>query len=587
MRRVLLFAFIFIFAFAIPSFADDDLFITNWDVDSNLLENGDLSVNEDITFRFNDDFNGIFREIVLNNTDGIEGLEIYEVSGENLIPYGLDENADVGDSNVYATIEENNALRIQVFSPSEDEDKTFRFNYKVNNVAILHEDTGEFYYQYLGEENETFIEYFSATLSLPQFNSEDIQIFAHGPLNGTINFNNDNLILLQVEDVGANNFIEARVLYPTAYTPLSTRTGNSDRETILNQERKYQQSVEDDLIRRENIKSNLNNISLIVSGLGAVLIGFLYRLTKRNPEIFREMDDIYPEDISPAELNIFRNSTLSPRAITATIFDLARREHIAIEELNGQGKKLDLNFTRTNKTTTDLLGHEIFFMDWLFNDIGAGDTSSTRQINIHREKSSIPFNKKFHEWTKRVREDLSKRNYYEKKYRKLGVFLLIITLAFFIFGIVSIVNEALYGIALLVISMGLMIFSIGLIGRLSDKGYIQKRLWDDFNKEIKAKKKTTSSDMSDKHLVYAVAMDHSVEDINSYRSDYPMNYFPLYWGYFFMLNSSGGSVVDDSVNNSFYGYTGSSGPSGASFGGGGGFTGGGGGGAGGGGAGGF
>lgn len=586
MRRVLFFIFIFITAFTIPAYADD-LIITNWNTESNLLENGDLEISEDITFRFDTDFNGIFRDIVLSNTDGIEGLEVYEVTGENLITYELDENAEVGDSNVYTARVEGNTQLIQVFSPSEDEEKTFRFDYIVNNVTIVHNDTGEFYYKYLGDENETPINNFTASLSLPEFNRDDINIFAHGPLNGTINFADDNLIVLQVEDVEPNNFIEARVVYPTSYTPLSTRTGNSNLDTILNQERTYQEEIEEDLIRRENIRSNLNYTSIIVSGLGALLLGFLYRLTRRDPKIFREMNDIYPEDISPAELNIFRNTALTPRALTATIFDLANREYLIIEELNGKTKKLNLGFTKTTKNTKDLLEHEKFFIDWLFNEIGDGNTSSTKLINTSREKSGTSFNKKFHEWTIKVREDLSNRNYYDKKYRKPGVFLLVLSVAFLVFGIISVVNEALYGIALIVISIVLLIYSIGLIGRLSDKGYIQKSLWDDFSKEIKAKNKTTSTDISNKHLIYAMAMDLSVEDIDDYRSGYPTTYFPLYWGYFFMLNSSGGSIVDDSINNSFYGYTGASSSSGASFGGGGGFSGGGGGGAGGGGAGGF
>src|SRR5699024_8077514 len=122
--------------------------------------------------------------------------------------------------------------------------------YTVNNVAIMHSDTGEFYYKYLGDENETFIDNFTATLSLPEFSQNDINIFAHGPLNGNINFNDNNQIVLQVEEVDANNFIEARVLYPTSYTPLSNKTGNSDLNAILDKERAFQQEMERDLERR-------------------------------------------------------------------------------------------------------------------------------------------------------------------------------------------------------------------------------------------------------------------------------------------------------------------------------------------------
>ena len=587
MRRLIFFIFIFIFTFTLTTYAQDDLFITNWHVESELLENGDLEVSEDITFRFNDDFNGIFREIVIEDTDGIEGLEVYELSGGNLLPYELDENADVGDSNVYSISFADNAHRVQVFSPSEDEDKTFRFNYTVNNLAVLHSDIGEFYYQYLGEENNTFIESFTASLSLPQFNRDDLHIFAHGPLNGTINFTENNNIFLQVEDVGSGNFIEARVLYPTTYTPLSNRTGNSDLDTILNQEQEYQQGIEEDLLRREKIKDYLNYISVFISGLGALIIWFLYRLTRRDPKIFRQMEDLNPEDISPAELNLFRNMTLTPRAITATIFDLARREYLTIEDLKGEGKKLDLSLTKTNRSPSTLFEHERFFMDWLFNEIGDGNRSSTKLINVSRKNSAISFNKKYQNWATMVRDQLYSRNYYDRRHRKPGVFLLILALIFLGLGIASLVNSAFYGIALIIISIVIIIFSIALIGRLSDKGYIQKSLWDDFKKMIEGENKSTVENISDKQLIYAMAMDLSVEDIDDYRSDYPATYFPLYWGYFFMLNKNGGSVLDDSVSNSFYGYTGNSGPTGASFGGGGGFSAGGGGGAGGGGAGGF
>lgn len=586
MRRILLFTLVFIFAFTIPVFADD-LFITNWNVDSNLLENGNLEVSEDITFRFEDDYNGVFRDIILDNTDGMDNLQVYEVEGDNLISYELNPDAEVGDSNVYATSTQNNAILVQVFSPSEDEDKTFRFEYMINNVAIVHDDIGEFYYKYLGDENETFIESFTASLSLPEFNQDEIDIFAHGPSHGTIEFRGNDQIILEIEDVESNNFIEARVLYPTSYTPLSNRSGNSDYQTIIDQEIVYQSGVEEEEARRESMRYNFNAISLLISGVGALLIGFLYRLNRRDPKIFREMDGVVPEDLSPAELNLFRNSTLTPRSITATIYDLARRGYLTIKDQNGQGKKLNLIFTKTDRYSAGLLQHEDYFMDWIFNEIGDGKRSSTNEINTKRREASVSFNKNFHEWLKLVREDFSKRDYYDKSNRKIGVIISILGFIALVFGVVSIASGALYGIAVIVISLVVSIYGIIIASRLSDKGYIQKGLWDDFNKEIKSKDRRSTKDISDKDLVYAIAMDNSVEDINSYRSGYPMSYFPLYWGYFFMLNNNGGSRVDDSVGNSFYGSTGASSSTGPSFGGGGGFSGGGGGGAGGGGAGGF
>ena len=421
---------------------------------------------------------------------------------------------------------------------------------------------------------------------MPDFNRDDIYIFAHGPENGTINFTNDNQIILEAQDVEANNFIEARVLYPRSYTPLSNRRGNSNLNTILRQEVRYQQDLEEDSLRKERLEDNFNKLSLILSGLGALFLAVIYRFTRRNPKIFRQMEDYNPEDISPAELNLFRNMTLSPRAISATIFDLASKGYLDIKDLSDEDKKLDLELSRIEKSSRGLLDHESFFLNWLFNEIGDGQKSSTLLINEKRKESSASFNREMQKWVKMVKDNLSNRQYYDRKYRKLGVFLLFLSIGLFALTIAALINMAYYGVALLIVAIAMFVLAIALIGRLSDKGYIQKTLWDDFSKDIKGNNRSKISKLNERHLIYAMAMDQSADDIDDFSSAYPSSYFPLYWGYFFMLNSSGGSVIDDSVNNSFYGYTGSSGPSG-SFGAGGGFTGGGGGGAGGGGAGGF
>lgn len=43
-----------------------------------------------------------------------------------------------------------------------------------------------------------------------------LKIWGHGPLNGEINFLDDNQVVLSSEDFNANQFLEARVIMPTA-----------------------------------------------------------------------------------------------------------------------------------------------------------------------------------------------------------------------------------------------------------------------------------------------------------------------------------------------------------------------------------
>ena len=596
MKKYIIFTLIFILVLLpMNVFAEESLSISKWIVASELMENGDLQITEDLTFVFKDEFNGVFRDIVLEGTDGISNIELFEIVDGMEVPYTLNQNAKKGDRNVFSSEEDNNSINLMIFSPSEDEEKTFRIKYTLLNVAVMHSDTGELYYKYLGDENKTPIDYFSVNLILPEFNRKDIKIFGHGPLNGTINFT-DTDIRLKVDDVPTRTYIEARILYPKDYTPLSNNTGNKDLNELLDEEASYAKGIEERERRKETNKGIFNKISIALIALGAVVSAFLLKLTKRNPDIYNSMDSLNPKDISPAELNIFINQYADSRGLLATIFDLARREYISIDEIEISNekkkksrKKEEFIFTRKNLLDNSLLEHESYLLDWLFNTIGDGNSLSTLDIEKYRTKKMMEFNKKQTEWIKLVKEQLDSRDYYDKKHKSTGLLSLILSIAIFIVGIISIVFGGLYGIGAILVSIILFIYGIWLMNRKSDEGYIQYGLWRDFKKEFDNYVDLDIGIPKDLTLIYAVALGLNMKKLEQQRISYGNDYYPMYWGYWYFMhiNKKGGSAFEDRFNNSFYGSTGTSNPNSTSFGGGGGFTGGGGGGAGGGGAGGF
>ena len=67
---LLIIAFVFITCLPLSQAVAKELTIPKWVVEAKLLENGNLSIAEDITFEFDGQFNGIFREIVLDKTSG-------------------------------------------------------------------------------------------------------------------------------------------------------------------------------------------------------------------------------------------------------------------------------------------------------------------------------------------------------------------------------------------------------------------------------------------------------------------------------------------------------------------------------------
>lgn len=104
--------------------AEENLEINEWKVEASLETNGDLVISEDITFEFNEKFNGVYREIVLDNIESITGITVAEVDTGSITEYKPAKKADNGDKGVYTVNEKKNKLTIKIYSPSRDEVKT-------------------------------------------------------------------------------------------------------------------------------------------------------------------------------------------------------------------------------------------------------------------------------------------------------------------------------------------------------------------------------------------------------------------------------------------------------------------------------
>lgn len=568
--------------------AEDSLTIKRWLIDSKIIENGDLEIREDITFNFNDKFNGVFREIVLAGTEGIDNLKVAEMVNGNEIIYSHANKAKNGDSHVFMTINDGDNINIKIFSPSEDEEKTFRLDYTIKNVAIKYNDTGELYYKFLGKENSTPISFFAVNISLPQTRNDKVKIFAHGPSNGTIRFREDDLVRLEIENVPKDTFIEGRILFPIDFIPNSTNVVNNNAyHDIIEEELSYIREIEEKQIKREKNKNLLNNISITIAGIGMVIIALIFSRLRRDVDIYDTMDyNLYPDDCTPAVATYLTSSVLNTTTIMATIFDLARKGYISIED-KGEYKNKTNNFElkKIEKPINSLLSHEVFLLDWLFDKIGDGNTVTTKDIEYYGKKHRTSFSNSYYTWQKKVREDTKSYGFYDNRGKKPGIFLIIFSSIAFTFGIISIVFEGFYGIVLLLVSIFVFIYGMTVLFRKSDYGYIQYKKWKDFKKDLKLRGDTLDMENLsfplETALIYGLALGVNINSLRKFKTLIPESNTPNHWIYWYYATSPRGhNSFERSLNRSF-----SAGSS--STGSGGGFSGGGGGGAGGGGAGGF
>lgn len=594
---LLLFAAILILSFSTKANAEESLSIPKWLIQSQLLENGDLSMKEDITFRFSKNFNGVFREIVLDKTSGVQDIIVSEVTDNGEIQYRRVDDARKGDYGVFIVIEDTDIRKIQIFSPSRNEEKTFRLSYIVKNVAIKYNDIGELYYKFLGRENETPIDDFTVEIKLPQNDvNDEVKIFAHGPLNGQILRKTNNIAYMEVKDVTKDTFIEGRILFPREFISSSNNTVNKDNYTnIINEEVSLQKQIEEKAVRNAARSSLFGNISIALAAFEIIIFILLLSKFRREKDIYDTVNNsIIPEDCTPAVANYLVTMTYDSNTIIATILDLFRKGYIEVDggqEYTKKRKKLkDFKITKIKEEDSALLSHEKYFMHWILDDIGDGKSVTTRHIEKYSKNHDSEFESSYFDWQKKIKEDAVRKGYFDKSSNKYATYLIIISSITLILSIITLGFRSLFGLALMGASIVLLIYGISLYFRKSDYGYSQYKKWLEFKNYMNQSKKLTIIDDFTKYpldisLIYALGLGVDKKTIKKFNIDkiydnqdcYCNNGW-LYWYFIFAHDQN--NAFADSIDRSFDSTTPSTGS-------GGGFSAGGGGGAGGGGAGGF
>ena len=574
--------------------AEESLTISNWQVDSKIMDNGDLEIVEDITFEFNEYFNGVFREIILEGTDGIDNIHVSELVENKEVNYNLDTDAEKGDTNVYLLDEDDDSVNIQIFSPSEEEQKTFRIKYVVKNVSVKYNDIGELYYKFLGDENSTSIGFFEVNIELAGTITDKTKIYAHGPSNGIINFSKDNTIKAEVENVPQDTYVELRVVFPTEFISSSSNLVKEDGyDKIVEEELSYIQEIENKAIKREERKEQFNYISIMLTIVLLLAMAIIYGKSRRKVSMY-DIANSKIDDNSPAIVDRVINGVVSSNSLMATIYDLARRGYLSIEdEENSQKENENIRIIKLYKSRELLLRHEEYLMNWLFNDIGNGDFVDMKSIETYAKKSSSKFYSKYYNWTAKVKEEAKEMGYYDNSSNGAGITLLLLSIITFIVSIIALIYDSKYGIALLIISPIAFVYSIVLLVRKTDYGYIQTKKWVDFKKEFKRRSELTDIDdltySLDKALIYGLVLGIGFKSLKNFETVMPKEVITAssnYWMYwYFLSDSSGKNIFEKGIDKSFKNIDASTGD--FSSGGGGGFSSGGGGGAGGGGAGGF
>ncbi len=394
--------------------------INNYLVNATIEENGDLLVSE--YFELTGSFNGFERIINYKNSNSIpfnpdlemfdgstindgDNIELLEIRGveknnfdfENVTGDLFTEKnyANAGDYGYYTINDNIIGYRYKIFLPS-NKNKAFYLKYKIKNIAVLHNDVGELFWNILGDELTESIASLTAYINIP--NNIDIRAWAHGPLNGDVEIVNSQKVKVIIDGLSANTPIDVRVTFDRDVIQNSTKLTNVN---ALNKILNYEQ-IKADEANEQRKELEQRKIAKAFEQLNY----FQNNLTKENYELaLNSINQISDEEIKNNLLEILEGykkkldellykkaNNLIDIADNTLSYDDYLEALNAIEEVEIEQDKIELNKKITKvyeKIKNKEIEHNkeyIFYMAFLLVTylIIVFTTKVLRELNIRR-----------------------------------------------------------------------------------------------------------------------------------------------------------------------------------------------------------
>jgi uncharacterized membrane protein len=508
-----------------------------------ITKEGSMVVSEELSFKISGKYNGVFKDISFDKSEGISDITVSEHKAASL-PYKEVKSASNGDKGVYTLERESNSVRVKIYSPSKDETKVFRITYKIAGAIKKYNDIGELYWKFIGKENETSIGNLQINLMLPVGASkEQMKVFGRGPLGGSWRIVDDRVISFSTSNVPAKQYVEVRTIFPKELLSGVKASINENKfDSIMAEENSYINEKIEKAERREKLVAATKSIALLMSAASLLLIVYIFVSRKKYPDIedLIAMRDIRNYD--PAVLAYNANRTLSHNNLLAAIFNLVTKGYLSIDVTEDKKYKI----TKLRQADESLLRHEGYLMNWLVDKIGNGNFVTLKEIKRYGKKHQVEFAKDFVAWKNEIKLETVRNKPFDKKtvvFQGVAIaFEIVLLLAsiFFIaignmFGVISLAAAA------------AAIIAAALINNRTLEGTIQYILWNKMKEKIK-RIDTAETEQWEKnpsqgelYLVYAIAMDLRKDLVDKIRPHIDADGYynhSSFWMLYFMMNNN-------------------------------------------------
>ena len=471
MRKFVLGLFLFlVFPFVVNA-ADYD--ITDFYVKANILQNGDLEVNELIVL--DGDFNGYERDILyansnlsggdfannrLYNASDITDVEIKAkyvdsvsmdtFNDKDFDNFNMSSYATNGSKSLYVKSSLSKGYRYRMYYHSDNNKVAFYLKYIIKDAVVLHLDVAELYWTFIPEGFEDTINNINIEVYLPNTdNSNNFRIWAHGNLSGKVDFINKSGVKANINKVFTGEAVDIRMTFDKSLV-LENLIFKKSNALALDEIIK----VETD---RANVANNLRKELLLIRNIviyGTVMVYmailvlgiYIYYKYGKSPKsgYYSKYNREFIDDYNVEVIDYLMKKQITPNAMSASIMNLIYKKNLSVNEIPNDSKNKDYEFTLENKDNLD--EGENILVDFLFDRVGKNRVNSdgkkcfsTLDLKKYANgtKTCTTFINSYTKWKNKVIEIGRNEKFYERSNVPIiyGLIILLLTIIVFVLGI--------------------------------------------------------------------------------------------------------------------------------------------------------
>lgn len=408
--------------------------ITRVEVDAKVLRNGDVRITDSHTLDFSGNFHFFYWDL---STKGADGIQVLKATGPadgdpgTTVPYDYSRFVVMGvansESQTYGVQDGGSVVNVQMNFDVTDAPATFTVEYVAKGAAKKFTDTAQLYWQFVGDQTPVESRDVTVTVHLPDGVAKDeVKAWAHGPLWGTVTIEPDASVVMKVDPLPAETFVEGRVLFPAAALSKAPQRPGAKLAAALAEEKAWA-----DQANRDRLWARVKVIGWGIVGVGGPLVALilvlvLYLRFGREPKPqfqAQYLRDLPQPDLPPAlAAFIWRMGAVGSDDVTATLLDLVNRKVIDLERVayTKDGLFRDTEVVTYKLTLHDerldaLLDYERQLCKFLFHQMAGGDELVLSELKDIAKKHRTSFAKGFQTWKNKVEKEGERRRYLDAK----------------------------------------------------------------------------------------------------------------------------------------------------------------------------